>query len=178
MAALHLAHAIGGAPLQAMVAAVVLATILAVVSGLTMAGASTISHDLYSGLFRPESSEPQELRVSRLATLGLALVAILLSTLFQQQNIAVLMGLAFGMAASGPFPVLLLTLFWPGLSARGAIAGGTVGLLGAILMIVFGPAVWVAVLGFPHPLFPLANPALFSVSLAFATAWLVSRFAS
>lgn len=179
MAAVHLAQAMGGAPLQGIVAAVVFATILAVVAGLTMAGASTISHDLYASIWRRgQTDERQELRVSRWATLGLALSAIFLSTLFQQQNVAILFGLAFAMAASGPFPVLLLSLFWPGLTARGAVAGGITGLAGASLMIIFGPAVWVAVLGHAHPLFPLVNPALFSVSLAFLSAWAVSRFAS
>jgi cation/acetate symporter len=179
MAALHLAQAIGGSHLQGIMAAVIFATILAVVSGLTMAGAGTLSHDLYLRISRKgQASEAQQLRASRLATLGLILGALLLSTLFQQQNVAILMGLAFAMAASGPFPVLLLTLFWSGLTARGAVAGGTAGLLGAMLMMLFGPAVWVAVLGHARPLFPLVNPSLFSVSLAFLVAWAVSRFAS
>jgi cation/acetate symporter len=178
MAALHLARAIGGSTLQDLVAAVVFATIMAVVAGLTLAGASTISHDLYNGLWRRgQTSAGRELRASRLATVALTLAAVLLSTAFQQQNIAVLMGLAFAMAASGPFPVLLLTLFWPGLTARGAVAGGITGLVAAILLILAGPAVWVAVLGHPQPLFPLANPALCSVPLAFLAAWAVSRLA-
>jgi len=179
MAALHLALAIGGSRFQGIVAAVVFASILAVVAGLAMAGASTLSHDLYTNVLkRGRVGESQELNVSRLAILVLALCAIFLSTLFQQQNIAVLLGLAFSIAASGPFPVLLLTLFWPGLTARGAVAGGVMGLAGATLMIILGPAVWVAVLGHAHPLFPLANPALCSVSLAFFSAWAVSRFTS
>lgn len=178
MAVLHLAYALGGGTLQAIVAAVVFATILAVIAGLTLAGASTISHDLYTQLWRRgEGGETGVLRASRLATVGLILAALLLSTAFQQQNIAILFGLAFAMAASGPFPVLLLTLFWPGLTARGAVAGGIAGLLSATLLIVLGPAVWVAVLGFRHAVFPLTNPALCSVPLAFLVAWGVSRLA-
>lgn len=176
MAVLHLAHALGGGTLQDIVAAVVFATILAVIAGLTMAGASTLSHDLYATLWRRgQGSDRRELLVSRLATALLVLIAMLVSTLFQQQNIAILFGLALAIAASGPFPVLLLTLFWRGLTAEGAVAGGFVGVVSATLLIVCGPAVWVAVLGFPQPLFPLANPALVSVPLAFAAAWLVSR---
>jgi len=177
MAALHLARAIGGTALQDIVAAVVFATIMAVIAGLTVAGASSLSHDLYAGLLRRgQTSEAGELAASRWSVIVLVLLAVGLSTWFQNQNIAIMMGLAFGMAASGPFPVLLLTLFWPGLTARGAVAGGLAGLLGATALIVAGPAVWVAVLGFAHPLFPLANPALCSVPLAFVTAWAVSRF--
>ncbi|BEV73249.1 MULTISPECIES: sodium/solute symporter [unclassified Paludibacterium] len=176
MAVLHLAQALGGAALRDVVAAVVFATIMAVVAGLTVAGSSALSHDIYGGLLcRGKPDERRELQVSRGSVLLLVLLAVLLSCGFQNQNIAILFGLAFGMAASGPFPILLLTLFWPGLTARGAIAGGLVGLLSATLLIIAGPAVWVAVLGHARPLFPLASPALCSVPLAFLTAWLVSR---
>ncbi|OHX12748.1 cation acetate symporter [Chromobacterium sphagni] len=176
MAALHLAGLLGGETGGALVAAVAFATILAVVAGLAMAGASAVSHDLYAVWLKRGQADPrQELNVSRLATLGLGLLAIALSTRFQQLNIAVMMGLAFAIAASANFPLLLLALHWPGLTARGAVWGGAAGIAGSLLLIVCGPAVWMAALGHAKPLFPYSNPALFSLPLAFAAAWLGSR---
>lgn len=175
MAALHLATLLGGAPLAGLVAAVAFATILAVVSGLTLAGAAAISHDLWAGLHTRTVSAAEKQRVSRYAALVLGLLALLLSTLFQQQNIAFLMGLAFAIAASANFPVLLLALYWRGLTEQGALACAASGMLASGLLIVLGPAVWVAVLGFDRPLFPWANPALFAVPLAFAAGFLGSQ---
>ncbi|MBM2885280.1 cation/acetate symporter ActP [Chromobacterium phragmitis] len=176
MAALHLAQLLGGDFARAAVAAVAFATILAVVAGLTLAGASAVSHDLYASWLKQGQADPRrELAVSRLATLGLGLAAMLLSTVFQQLNIAVMMGLAFAIAASANFPLLLLALHWRGLSARGVVWGGVAGIVGSLALIVCGPAVWVAALGHAKPLFPYSNPALFSLPLAFAAAWLGSR---
>jgi cation/acetate symporter len=176
MAAIHLAHLLGGPTLEAWIAAVAFATILAVVAGLTMAGASAISHDLYAAwLRRGRADEASELRVSRWATVALGLVAIALSTYFRQQNIAFLLGLAFAISAAGNFPVLVLALHWSRLTARGAWWGGLTGIAASLCLIVTGPAVWVGVLGHARPLFPYANPALFAVPLAFAAAWLGSR---
>ena len=176
MAALHLARLLGGETASALVAAVAFATILAVVAGLALAGASAVSHDLYAVWLKRGQAEPRrELRVSRLATLALGLFGIVLSTLFQQLNIAVMMGLAFAIAASANFPLLLLALRWQGLTARGVVWGGAAGIASSLALIVCGPAVWVAALGHAKPLFPYANPALFSVPLAFAAAWLGSR---
>ena len=175
MAALHLASLLGVAPLAGLVAAVAFATILAVVSGLTLAGAAAISHDLWAGLQHRAVSAAEKQRVSRYAALALGLLALLLSTLFQQQNIAFVMGLAFAIAASANFPVLLLALYWRGLSEQGALACAACGMLASSMLIVLGPAVWVAVLGFEEPLFPWANPALFAVPLAFAAGLLGSQ---
>ena len=167
MAAVHLAHNLGGGPLEGLVAAVVLATLLAVVSGLAMSGAATLAHDLYSQVFaRSPPSDAHKLRVSRAATLGLGLLAMALSALVQNLNLAFLMGLAFAVAASSHFPVLFLTLFWRGFSPRGALAAGTVGSLVALSCILTGPTVWVAIFGNATPLFPLENPALVSVPVA------------
>lgn len=173
MAIIHLARLIGGPLLQDIVCSIVFATILAVVAGLTLAGTSSICHDVFTPLAKQPG--PASLRPARLATILLVLIALLLSTAFQQQNIAVLMGLAFALAASGPCPALLLGLFWPGLTAKGAIAANLAGIISAALMILFGPAVWVAHFGFAQPVFPLENPALCSVPLALLAAWIVSR---
>jgi cation/acetate symporter len=168
MAAIHLAHFLGGASLEGFVAAVALAAILAVVAGLAMSGASTLAHDFHVQVFAAQApSEARKLRVSRAATLGLGLLAMALSTLVRDLNIAFLMGLAFAVAASSHFPVLLLTLFWRGFTSRGAIAAGITGSLTALSCIVAGPTVWVAILGNKTPLFLLENPALVSVPLAF-----------
>ncbi|UTH75211.1 cation acetate symporter [Chromobacterium sp. IIBBL 290-4] len=176
MAALHLAELLGGDFARAAIAAIAFATILAVVAGLTLAGASAISHDLYaSWLKKGRADAAAELKVSRLATLGLGLAAMLLSTVFQQLNIALMMGLAFAIAASANFPLLLLSLRWRGLTARGVIWGGAAGIAASLALIVCGPSVWVAALGHAKPLFPYSNPALFAMPLAFAAAWLGSR---
>lgn len=176
MAALHLASLLGGPWLQALIASVAFATILAVVAGLAMAGASAVSHDLYALWLCQGRADPRrEWQLSRLSVLLLGLLAVLLSTLFQNLNIALLVGLAFAIAASSNFPVLLLALHWRGLSARGALAGGYGGMLASLLCIIAGPTVWVGMLGHPAPLFPYANPALFCVPLAFAAAWLGSQ---
>ena len=175
MAALHLASLLGGSWLQALIAGVAFATILAVVTGLAVAGASSIGHDLYAlWLCRGQADPKREWQLSRLASLLLGVVALLLSTCFQNLNIAFLVGLAFAIAASSNFPVLLLSLYWPRLRVAGVLAGGYGGMLAALLCILTGPAVWVGILGHARPLFPYANPALFCVPLAFAAAWLAS----
>jgi len=179
MAAIHLAHHLGGPLLQSFVAAVALATLLAVVAGLAMSGASTLAHDLYAQVFSSKApNEARQLWVSRAATLGLGLMAMALSSLVQNLNIAFLLGLAFAVAASSHFPVLLLCLFWPGFKPQGAVAAGLVGSLAALLCILLGPTVWVYILGRPSPLFPLANPALLCVPLALLAGFAASLWAS
>ncbi|EME69382.1 symporter [Paramagnetospirillum caucaseum] len=175
MAAIWLAHAVGGNLFLGFISAVAFATILAVVAGLTLAGASAISHDLYANVFaRGHAREETELRISRLASLGLGVVAIILGMLFEKQNIAYLAGLTLAIAASANFPLLLLSMLWPGLTSRGAILGGSIGLLSAVVLTVLGPAVWKSVLGYPQPIFPWGNPALFSVVAGFAATWFFS----
>jgi len=175
MAAVQLARVLGGEALAGFVAAVAFATILAVVAGLALAGASVVSHDLYAGLLRRGRADAAtELRLARWAVVALGALAVALSLAFRDQNVAFLFGLAFALAASSNFPLLLLGLFWPKLTARGVITGGVVGIAASVGLIVAGPAVWVAVLGFKAPLFPYASPALFSVPLAFAAAMFTS----
>ncbi len=176
MAAIHLAKAVGGDAMLGFISAVAFATILAVVSGLTLAGASAVSHDLYARVFaKGNASEKTEVLVSRLAVLALGVIAITLGLVFENQNIAFMVGIAFGLAASVNFPVLFLSIFWKGLTTRGALVGGFAGLIAAVSFVVFGPSVWVAVLKNPAPLFPYENPALFSMTIAFVTIWVVSK---
>lgn len=175
MVVMHLANAVGGNLLLGFMSAVTFATILAVVSGLTLAGASAISHDLYARVIhRGNVSEKQELRVTKAATLALGVVAILLGSVFEKTNVAFMVALAFGIAASANFPVLFLSMFWRGLTTRGALAGGYLGLLSAMAFVVLSKSVWVEILGYASPVFPYTQPALFSMPLAFAAAIVVS----
>ena len=176
MAAIHLSHAVGGNAMMGFISAVAFATILAVVSGLTLAGASAVSHDLYAGVIRRGAlDERSEVRISRIATFVLGLVAIGLGITFRQQNVAYMVSLAFAIACSSTFPVLLLSLYWRGLTTMGAVTGGTVGLVSALGLTVLGPAVWVKVLGHAAPVFSMDPPTLVTLPLAFATCWLASR---
>jgi cation/acetate symporter len=175
MAAIHLASAIGGNFFLGFVCAVAFATILAVVAGLTLAGASAVSHDLYASVIRKgKATSTEELRVSRRTVLVLAVVAILLGIIFEQQNVAFMVSLAFALAASGNFPVLLLSVLWPGCTTRGVVIGGTIGVVLALVLTILSPAVWVAVFGYAEPIFPYSSPTIFSMPLAFLVIWLVS----
>ena len=175
MAAIHLANAIGGDFFLGFVCAVAFATILAVVAGLTLAGASAVSHDLYASVVRKgQATSAEELRVSRRTVLVLAVVAILLGIIFEKQNVAFMVSLAFALAASGNFPVLLLSVLWPGCTTRGIVIGGTVGVVLALILTILSPAIWVSVFGNADPIFPYSSPTIFSMPLAFFTIWLVS----
>jgi cation/acetate symporter len=175
MAAIHLSKAVGGDFFLGFISAVAFATILAVVSGLTLAGASAISHDLYACVIKKgNSSAKQEIRVSKIATVILGSVAIFLGILFEDQNIAFMVGLAFAIAASANFPTLILSMYWQGLTTRGAFIGGFTGLLTAAVLVIVGPIVWVDILGNEEALFPYKYPALFSVSIAFLCIWFFS----
>ena len=175
MAAVHLADAVGGNLFLGFISAVAFATILAVVAGLTLAGASAVSHDLYASVFRKgQATELQELRVSKITVVILGLVAIALGIMFEKQNIAFMVGLAFSIAASCNFPIILLSMYWSKLTTRGAMIGGWAGLLTAVLLMVLGPTVWVQVLGNAKAIFPYEYPALFSMLVAFIGTWLFS----
>ncbi|NLX16886.1 MAG: cation acetate symporter [Ramlibacter sp.] len=176
MVAMHLAKAVGGNMLLGFMAAVAFATILAVVAGLALAGASAISHDLYARvIMKGKASEASELRVSKFATVGLGFLAIILGILFEKQNVAFMVGLAFGVAAAANFPVLILSMYWKGLTTRGALWGGYGGLVSAVLFVVLSKSVWVDVLGNASPLFPYTQPALFAMPVAFLLAYIFSK---
>ncbi len=175
MAAIHLSQAVGGDMFLGFISAVAFATILAVVSGLTLAGASAISHDLYASVIKKgEASSEKEIRVSRIATIVLGIVAIVLGILFEKQNVAFMVGLAFAIAASANFPILILSMYWHRLTTRGALVGGFTGLTTAIVLVILGPIVWVDILGNAEAVFPYKYPALFSVLTAFVLIWLFS----
>ena len=176
MVALHLAKAAGGNLLLGFLSAVAFATILAVVAGLALAGASAISHDLYARvIMKGKASESSEIRVSKIATLGLGVVAVLLGMAFEKMNVAFMVALAFGVASCANFPVLLMSMYWKGLTTRGALVGGYTGLISSVLFVVFSKSVWVDVLGNPAPLFPYTQPALFAMPLAFLAIYVFSK---
>ena len=168
MAAIHLSQAVGGEIFLGFISAVAFATILAVVSGLTLSGASAISHDLYASIIRHgEILEGEEVRVSRIATIVLGIVTIFLGILFEQQNVAYMVGLAFAIAASVNFPILFLSMYWRKLTTNGAFIGGSLGLITSVACMILGPTIWVDILGNAEPIFPYKHPALFSMTTAF-----------
>jgi cation/acetate symporter len=177
MAAVHLANAVGGNVFLGFISAVAFATILAVVSGLTLSGASAVAHDLYATVVKKGKADSwAELRVSKITTVCLGIVAVLLGIAFEKQNVAFMVMLAFAVACSANFPVLFMAVLWKNCTTRGAVAGGFVGLVLSVALTVLSPAVWEAVLGNPagSAWFPYASPAIFSMTAAFATIWLVS----
>ena len=178
MAAVHLAHAVGGNVFLGFISAVAFATILAVVAGLTLSGASAVSHDLYATVIKKGNPEPgSELRVSRITTIALGVVAVVLGIAFKNQNIAFMVSLAFAVAASANFPVLFMSVLWKDCTTRGAVIGGFLGLISSVVLTVLSPSVWEATLGNPvgSAPFPYTSPALFSMTLAFVGIWLFSK---
>ena len=129
MAALLLAESVGGQFFLGFIAAVAFATILAVVAGLTLSGASTLSHDLYVNVVkRGKADEAGEVRVARASTLLLGVLAIVLGLTFKGQNVAFMVGLAFAIAASANFPALLMSIVWRGFTTKGAVASIVTGI--------------------------------------------------
>ena len=177
MAAVLVAKSVGGNVFYGFISAVAFATILAVVAGLTLSGASAVSHDLYATLIKKgKADSAAELRVSRVTTVALGIVAVALGILFEKQNIAFMVSLAFAVAASANFPVLFMSVLWKDCTTRGAVIGGTLGLISSVGLTIVSPSVWEATLGNPKgsALFPYASPALFSMTIAFVSIWLVS----
>jgi cation/acetate symporter len=175
MSALLLSEYVGGPAFLGFIGAVAFATILAVVAGLTLSGASTLSHDIYVNVFKKgQSSEHGEVKVARLATICLGVVAILLGLLFKGQNVAFMVGLAFAIAASANFPSLLLSILWKPFTTAGAVSSIVTGTVLSIGLILFSPTVWVDLLHNKVALFPLKNPALISMPMAFLVGIVVS----
>lgn len=175
MVAVHLANAVGGELLLGFLAAVTFATIVAVVAGLSLAGAAAISHDLYDNVIaKGNVTEEQKMRISRLSTIALGILAIILGIVFENQNVAFMVGLAFAIAASSNFPVLVLSISWRGCTTRGATIGGFIGLFTATVWVVLSSTVWVDVFGFAEAITPFPNPGILSIPLAFISIWFFS----
>ncbi|WP_329062648.1 solute symporter family protein [Streptomyces sp. NBC_01429] len=166
----------GGTVLFAVVAAIAFATILAVVAGITLASSASVAHDLYASLRRARGEPRGEVAVARTAAAGIGAVAIGLSLLAQELNVAFLVGLAFAVAASANLPVLLYSLFWRGFTTRGAVWSVYGGLVPALLLVVVSPVVSgspeALFPGLDFHLFPLQNPGLVSIPLGFLAGWI------
>ena len=175
MAAVHLAQATGGSIFLGFISAVAFATILAVVAGLALAASNSIAHDLYAIVIRKgQATDAEEMKVSKRTVIVIGIVAVLLGFAFENQNIAFMVGLAFAVAASANFPILILSIYWSKLTTRGAFIGGFIGLLTAVILVVLSKTVWVDIFGFKDAIFPWTHPALFSVSAAFIAIWFFS----
>jgi len=175
MAAPLLAKVLGGDLLMAFVAAVAFATILAVVAGLVLSGASAFAHDFYSHIIKKGNiSEKEQMRAARVASIGVAVISIILALFAQKMNVAFLVSLAFCVAASANLPVIIYTIFWRKFNTAGAVTGMLVGLLTALILVFFSPNVFdpngkAIITG--EPLIHLTNPALISVPVGFLAAY-------
>ena len=175
MAAVHLANAVGGNLFLGFISAVAFATILAVVAGLTLSGASAVSHDLYATVFKNgNASSANELKVSRITTIALGIIAVLLGILFEKQNIAFMVSHAFAIAASANFPVLFMSVLWKDCTTRGATIGGFLGLFSALILTILSKSIWVDIMHNPTAIFPYQSSALFSMIIAFVGIWFFS----
>ena len=175
MAAPLLAETLGGTPFLGFIAAVAFATILAVVAGLTLSGAAALSHDLWVNVARGgHATQTEQLRVARVATIVLAVVAVMLGITFKGQNVAYMVGLAFAIAASANFPALVLSIFWRRCTTAGVVASMVIGTAATLALIYLSPTIQIDILKHESALFPLRNPALITIPLSFGIAIVVS----
>ncbi len=175
MPAIYLSHAVGGDFFLGFIAAVAFATILAVVSGLTLAGASALSHDIYASvIMKGKASEKQEVWVSKMCVIGLGVLAVLLGIAFEKQNVAYIVALTFSIAACTNFPILVLSIFWRGLTTRGAVMGGYTGVVGSIGLLIIGPTVWTKVLDMGPAIFPYDFPTFVVLPTVLIVAYIAS----
>jgi cation/acetate symporter len=175
MAAPLLAETLGGTPFLGFIAAVAFATILAVVAGLTLAGASALSHDIYLNVVKHgQATEQEQVRVAKMSTVAFGILAILLGILFKGQNVAFMVGLAFAVACSANFPALLMSIVWKRFTTAGAVWSILVGAFLSVFLIIISPTIWVDILHKEHAIFPLKNPAIVSMTAAFLVGIVVS----
>jgi cation/acetate symporter len=175
MAAPVLALTLGGTPFLGFIAAVAFATILAVVAGLTLAGASAYSHDIYVSVMKKgKATEEEQVKAAKMATIVFGIFAVGLGILFQGQNVAFMVGLAFSIAASANFPSLFLSIVWKRFSTQGAVASMLTGAFLSVGMILLSPTVWVDIFHNTSAIVPLKNPCVISMTASFAVGILVS----
>ena len=176
MVAVYLARVVGGEAFFGFMSAVAFATILAVVAGILLSASASVAHDIYSQVIRKgKLTDKEEMRISRIATVVIGATAIALSLLFKDINVGILSTIALAIAASVNFPAIFLSLFWKGLTTRGAVAGGIAGLVVVVTLSILSPTIWVQVLGHEKAIYPYAYPTLFSVLAAFSVTIVVSK---
>lgn len=176
MVAVILADVLGGDVFLGFISAVAFATILAVVAGLAISGAGAISHDLYVNVIKDgKIDHKSEMRITKIATIVVGIFAILLGIVFEKQNVAFTVGLAFAIAASVNFPILLLCIYWKNLTTKGAFWGGLIGLMVVLALVILSPSIWVKSFGFSEAIFPYNHPALFSMPLSFILIYIISK---
>ncbi|WP_035175594.1 cation acetate symporter [Campylobacter cuniculorum] len=176
MVAVLLSEVLGGSVFLGFISAVAFATILAVVAGLTISGAGAISHDLFVNVCKNGVCDPkEELRVTRISAACLGILAILVGIIFENQNVAFMVGLAFAIAASVNFPILLYCLYWKDLTTKGAFWGGLIGLIVVVSLVILSPSIWVKSFGFTQAIFPYNHPAIFSMPLTFILIYVISK---
>ena len=178
-AAPALAYHLGGAVLMAVIAGVAFATILAVVAGLAITASASFAHDIYNSVLKDGKADPaKEVRVARITSVVIGVVAILGGIVAKEQNVAFLVSLAFAIAASANLPSILYSLYWKRFSTAGAVWSIAGGLITAIVLIAFSPAVSGAPSSmFPNvdfSWFPWDSPAIVSVPMGFFLGWLGS----
>ena len=177
MIAVTLAELLGGDIFLGFISAVAFATILAVVAGLAISGAGAISHDLYVNVLKNgKVDHKSEMKITKFATIGIGIFAILLGIVFENQNVAFTVGLAFAIAASVNFPIILLCIYWKNLTTKGAFWGGLIGLIVVLALVILSPSIWVKSFGFSEAIFPYDHPAFFSMPLSFLLIYLISKF--
>ncbi len=176
MVAVNLASVLGGDFFYGFICAVAFATILAVVSGLAITGAGAISHDLFVNVCKNGQCDPAlEMRVTKIATICIGICAIALGIVFEKQNVAFTVGLAFAIAASVNFPILLLCIYWKNLTTKGAFWGGLIGLIVVLTLVILSPSIWVKSFGFESAIFPYDHPAIFTMPLTFILIFIISK---
>ncbi|MCL9821373.1 cation acetate symporter [Helicobacter sp. 14348-15] len=176
MVAIALAKVLGGDIFYGFISAVAFATILAVVAGLAISGAGAISHDLFVNVCKNGVCDPKlEMKVTKISTIGIGIFAILLGIIFEKQNVAFTVGLAFAIAASVNFPILLLSIYWKNLTTKGAFWGGLIGLISVLVMVILSPSIWIKSFGFSEAIFPYDHPAIFSMPITFILIYIISK---
>ena len=174
-----LAFELGGSILLGLISAVAFATILAVVAGLAITAAASFAHDVYGSVIAKHPLTPQEeVRIGKITVVVIGVLAIVGGIAAQGQNVAFLVALAFAVAASANLPTILYSLFWRRFTTRGAVWSMYGGLLSAIILIVLSPVMsgtpTSMIPGADFAVFPLKNPGIVSIPLAFFLGWLGS----